>query len=70
MWLRGGLGEYSFSTGDKQRKRAWGGAHTLGKVLLHYSSPTVPFFGTDEGSLPRGRAATSFYQLFLGLIHS
>ena len=44
MWLRGGLGEYSFSTGDRQRKRAWRGAHTLGKVLLHYSSPTVPFF--------------------------
>ena len=41
----------------------WGGAHTLGKVLLHYSSPTVPFFGTDEGSLPRGWAAISFYQL-------
>ena len=32
-------------------------------MLLHYSSPTVPFFGTDEGSLPRGRAAISFYQL-------
>ena len=41
-----------------------------GKGAALLQSPTVPFFGTDEGSLPRGRAAISFYQLSLGLIHS